>query len=266
MEVGFGRGVGRKGNGMMRERMKTEEKMRWNTMTLEFESRPCNESFARVSAAAFLAQLNPTVEEVADVKTAISEAVTNAMIHGYRQEKGKIQMKCVLDLEEKVFQVTVKDTGVGIENVEKAMEPMFTTCPELERSGMGFSFMEAFMDNCKEIQSRIESFEHGNLSLKDEEAFTNHILNCADCREEMEIYYIILYGLEDDNEKRTQNSRYSAYLDAFDFTGLVEQKLKDSEAKCLFLRQWTHFTRVRYIFVSTVMVLTALLLIIIKFF
>ena len=235
-------------------------------MTLEFESRPCNESFARVSAAAFLAQLNPTVEEVADVKTAISEAVTNAMIHGYRQEKGKIQMKCVLDLEEKVFQVTVKDTGVGIENVEKAMEPMFTTCPELERSGMGFSFMEAFMDNCKEIQSRIESFEHGNLSLKDEEAFTNHILNCADCREEMEIYYIILYGLEDDNEKRTENSRYSAYLDAFDFTGLVEQKLKDSEAKCLFLRQWTHFTRVRYIFVSTVMVLTALLLIIIKFF
>ena len=235
-------------------------------MTLEFESRPCNESFARVSAAAFLAQLNPTVEEVADVKTAISEAVTNAMIHGYRQEKGKIQMKCVLDLEEKVFQVTVKDTGVGIENVEKAMEPMFTTCPELERSGMGFSFMEAFMDNCKEIQSRIESFEHGNLSLKDEEAFTNHILNCADCREEMEIYYIILYGLEDDSEKRTENSRYSAYLDAFDFTGLVEQKLKDSEAKCLFLRQWTHFTRVRYIFVSTVMVLTALLLIIIKFF
>lgn len=87
MEVGFGRGVGRKGNGMMRERMKTEEKMRWNTMALEFESRPCNESFARVSAAAFLAQLNPTVEEVADVKTAISEAVTNAMIHGYRQEK-----------------------------------------------------------------------------------------------------------------------------------------------------------------------------------
>ena len=84
-------------------------------MTLEFESRPCNESFARVSAAAFLAQLNPTVEEVADVKTAISEAVTNAMIHGYRQEKGKIQMKCMLDLEEKVFQVTVKDTGVRIE-------------------------------------------------------------------------------------------------------------------------------------------------------
>ena len=76
------------------------------------------------------------------------------MIHGYRQEKGKIQMKCVLDLEEKVFQVTVKDTGVGIENVEKAMEPMFTTCPELERSGMGFSFMEAFMDSV-EVESEL---------------------------------------------------------------------------------------------------------------
>ena len=74
---------------MMRETMKTEEKTRWNTMILEFESRPCNESFARVSAAAFLAQLNPTVEEVADVKTAISEAVTNAMIHGYQKKRGE---------------------------------------------------------------------------------------------------------------------------------------------------------------------------------
>ena len=138
MEVGFGRGVGRKGNGMMRERMKTEEKMRWNTMTLEFESRPCNESFARVSAAAFLAQLNPTVEEVADVKTAISEAVTNAMIHGYRQEKGKIQMKCVLDLEEKVFQVTVKDTGVGIENVRRRWSRCLR--PARSWSGRGWGF------------------------------------------------------------------------------------------------------------------------------
>ena len=80
------------------------------------------------------------------------------------------------------------------------------------------------------------------------------------------LYYIISYGLDDDNEKEIKNCRYSQYLDAFDFTGLVEQKLKDSEDKCLFLRQWTHFTRVRYIFVSIVMILTALLLIIIKFF
>lgn len=137
----------------MRVRVETEEKTRWNTMTLEFESYPCNESFARVSAAAFLAQLNPTVEEVADVKTAISEAITNAMIHGYQKKIGKIRMKCVLDRQEKEFQVTVKDTGVGIEDVEKAMEPMFTTCPELERSGMGFSFMEAFMDEL-EVRSQ----------------------------------------------------------------------------------------------------------------
>ena len=107
------------------------------------------------------------------------------------------------------------------------------------------------MDNCKEIQNMIDSFEHGNLSLKSEE---------------MEIYYIILYGLDDDNEKSIENSSYSEYLDAFDFTGLVEQKLKDSEARCLFLRQWSHFTRVRYLFVTAVMILTALLLIIIKFF
>ena len=77
---------------------------------------------------------------------------------------------------------------------------------------------------------------------------------------------IILYGLDDDNEKSIENSSYSEYLDAFDFTGLVEQKLKDSEARCLFLRQWSHFTRVRYLFVTAVMILTALLLIIIKFF
>ena len=82
----------------------------------------------------------------------------------------------------------------------------------------------------------------------------------------MEIYYIILYGLDDDNEKSIENSSYSEYLDAFHFTGLVEQKLKDSEARCLFLRQWSHFTRVRYLFVTAVMILTALLLIIIKFF
>ena len=235
-----------------------------NEMKIEFDSRSCNEGFIRVAVSAFMTQLNPTLEEVADVKTAVSEAVTNCIVHAYDGKVEKITVSC--HIEGNALCLSVKDTGCGIPDIEKAMEPLFTTRPEMERSGMGFSFMEAFMDNCKEIQSRIESFEHGNLSLKDEEAFTNHILNCADCREEMEIYYIILYGLEDDSEKRTENSRYSAYLDAFDFTGLVEQKLKDSEAKCLFLRQWTHFTRVRYIFVSTVMVLTALLLIIIKFF
>ena len=121
------------------------------------------------------------------------------------------------------------------------------------------------MDNCKEIQSRIESFEHGNLSLKDEEAFTNHILNCADCREEMEIYYIILYGLEDDNEKRTENSRYSAYLDAFDFTGLVSRSLRTVRLNVVF-KTMDSFYQGKIYFCFYIMVLTALLLIIIKFF
>ena len=129
---------------MMRERMKTEEKMRWNTMTLEFESRPCNESFARVSAAAFLAQLNPTVEEVADVKTAVSEAVTNAIIHGYDGKPGKVKIHSWI--EENTIWIEVADQGVGIGDVNRAMEPLFTTRPEMERSGMGFAFMEAFMD------------------------------------------------------------------------------------------------------------------------
>jgi len=127
--------------------MKTEEKMRWNTMTLEFESRPCNESFARVSAAAFLAQLNPTVEEVADVKTAVSEAVTNAIIHGYEKRQGKIRIFC--RISENQFFMEVSDKGKGILNVEEAMQPMYTTKPEEDRSGMGFAFMEAFMDEVK---------------------------------------------------------------------------------------------------------------------
>lgn len=115
-----------------------------NEMQIVFDSRSSNESFARVSVAAFLTSLNPTVEEVADVKTAVSEAVTNAIIHGYENEVHKIIIQC--KTEEDTFYLEVIDHGKGIENVEKAMEPLFTTKPELERSGMGFSFMEAFMD------------------------------------------------------------------------------------------------------------------------
>ena len=113
-------------------------------MQIVFDSRSSNESFARVSVAAFLTSLNPTVEEVADVKTAVSEAVTNAIIHGYENKVYKIIIQC--KTEEDTFYLEVIDHGKGIENVEKAMEPLFTTKPELERSGMGFSFMEAFMD------------------------------------------------------------------------------------------------------------------------
>ena len=115
-----------------------------NEMELIFDSKSVNEGFARVAVAAFMTQLNPTLEEVADVKTAVSEAVTNAIIHGYEKEIEKIRIYC--RLEEQMLYIEIEDHGKGIEDVEKAMQPLFTSKPELERSGMGFSFMEAFMD------------------------------------------------------------------------------------------------------------------------
>ena len=111
-----------------------------NEMELIFDSLSANEGFARVAVAAFMTQLNPTVEEVADVKTAISEAVTNAVIHGYENE-----IRC--NIKEQTLYIEVEDRGRGIADVQKAMEPLFTTKPEMDRSGMGFSFMEAFMDH-----------------------------------------------------------------------------------------------------------------------
>lgn len=121
-----------------------------NEMEIRFDSRSENEGFARVAVAAFMTQLNPTVEEVADVKTAVSEAVTNAIIHGYEGEVKKVTIRC--RIEENVFVVEVSDRGKGIENIEEAMQPMFTTLPEQDRSGMGFAFMEAFMDSL-EVES-----------------------------------------------------------------------------------------------------------------
>lgn len=116
-----------------------------NEMRVEFDARSVNEGFARVTVAAFLTQLNPTLDEIADVKTAVSEAVTNAIIHGYENREGVVYMTC--RLHEDTAVITVEDKGVGMEDVKKAMEPFFTTKPELERSGMGFAFMEAFMDS-----------------------------------------------------------------------------------------------------------------------
>ncbi len=113
-------------------------------MKLEFDSIPSNESFARVVVAAFLTRLNPTMEEVADIKTAISEAVTNAIIHGYQNEIHKILIEAAVEGD--TLEVSVQDFGVGIADVKKAMEPLYTTRGDLERSGMGFVFMEAFMD------------------------------------------------------------------------------------------------------------------------
>lgn len=115
-----------------------------NQMTVEFDSISKNESFARVVVAAFVSRLNPTLEEVADIKTAVSEAVTNSIIHGYEKGDGRIRIET--RIVEDTVTVVVTDYGVGIPDIEKAMEPMYTSKPELERSGMGFAFMEAFMD------------------------------------------------------------------------------------------------------------------------
>lgn len=119
-------------------------------MTMKMESRSENEEFARVVVAVFAARLDPTVEEIDDIKTAVSEAVTNAVIHGYRNGEGVITLEAAV--EENILTLTVSDEGVGIADVEQAMEPMFTTEPE-ERSGMGFSFMEAFMDQVEVISA-----------------------------------------------------------------------------------------------------------------
>ena len=115
-----------------------------NQVTLEFPSRSANESFARTAAACFAAQLDPTLEEVNDIKTAVSEAVTNAIVHGYPDAIGGVTLKLRV-LAGNVLELTVKDHGRGIPDVDKARQPMFTTGGE-ERSGMGFTIMESFMD------------------------------------------------------------------------------------------------------------------------
>ena len=120
------------------------EKRTINHMQIEFDAISENEQLARLAVAAFITPLNPTLEEMSDVKTAISEAVTNAIIHGYEQEKGKVCIRCTLRGD--LLEVEVEDWGKGIVDVEQAMEPMYTSKPEADRSGMGFSFMEAFMD------------------------------------------------------------------------------------------------------------------------
>ena len=115
-----------------------------NYVTLEFLSRSSNEGFARVAAAGFAAQLDPTLDELGDIKRAVSEAVTNAIVHGYPDQLGKIVMKLKL-LENNTLEITVRDWGKGIEDIQQARQPLFTTGGE-ERSGMGFTIMESFMD------------------------------------------------------------------------------------------------------------------------
>lgn len=116
-----------------------------NEMSLQFSALSQNESFARVTVAAFIAQLDPTMDELTEIKTVVSEAVTNAIIHGYENSPEGIVYISV-SIEDSLIDLTIKDNGVGIADVEEARQPLFTTKPELERSGMGFTIMENFMD------------------------------------------------------------------------------------------------------------------------
>ena len=121
-----------------------------NEMKIEFLSKSNNEAFARISVAAFVAQLDPTLEEIADIKTAVSEAVTNSIIHGYEEQLGIVKLICKIR-DNEIF-IEISDTGKGIENVEIAKQPLYTTKANLERSGMGFTIMESFMDDV-EVES-----------------------------------------------------------------------------------------------------------------
>ena len=142
------------GENRQRRKKREERKMGRERIRLEMDSLSRNEEFARVVAAVFMSRLNPTLEEVDDVRTAVSEAVTNAVIHGYNGGEGIISMELEADVESRRLYIWVRDTGRGIADVKKAMEPMFTTDPSGERSGMGFSFMEAFMDRL-EVESAL---------------------------------------------------------------------------------------------------------------
>ena len=121
-------------------------------MQVIFDAKSENEGLARMLVTAFMSEMNPTLEQIADVKTAVSEAVTNAIIHGYDNEEESVCLSCDRDGQQLV--VSVEDKGIGIGDVEQAMQPFYTTKPQLERSGMGFAFMEAFMDRI-EVRSAV---------------------------------------------------------------------------------------------------------------
>ena len=125
-----------------------------NEMKLSFESRSCNESFARTSVAAFIAVLDPTVEEISDIKTAVSEAVTNCIVHGYKNGIGIVYIHAKIFEGNRVV-INIKDKGCGVPDIKKAMEPLYTTCDTGERAGLGFSIMDSFMDKLK-VRSVLE--------------------------------------------------------------------------------------------------------------
>ncbi|MEE1319355.1 MAG: anti-sigma F factor [Ruminococcus sp.] len=119
-----------------------------NEMSINFPSKSCNEAFARSVVAAFVMNLDPTINELSDIKTAVSEAVTNCIVHGYRRNDGMIYIKGKITDTNKVI-IKIRDKGCGIEDVKKAMEPLFTTAPEEERAGLGFAVMQSFCDKVK---------------------------------------------------------------------------------------------------------------------
>lgn len=123
-----------------------------NEMKTEFLSKSSNEAFARISVAAFVAQLDPTLEEIADIKTSVSEAVTNSIIHGYEEQLGIVKLTCKIRDNEIIIEIS--DSGKGIENIEIAKQPLYTTKANLERAGMGFTIMESFMDDV-EVESAL---------------------------------------------------------------------------------------------------------------
>lgn len=118
-----------------------------NKMQLEILSKSNNEAFARITVAAFAAQLDPTIEELSDIKTSVSEAVTNSIIHGYENKEGIIRISAYI--YENIIRIEISDQGNGIEDINTAKQPLYTTKPELERSGMGFTIMDSFMDSLK---------------------------------------------------------------------------------------------------------------------
>ena len=123
-----------------------------NEMNLQFSALSQNESFARVTVAAFITQLDPTLDELTEIKTVVSEAVTNAIIHGYENNSEGIVYISVL-LEDQTVTLTIRDEGVGIADLDEAMQPLYTSKPDLERSGMGFTIMENFMDQCEVVST-----------------------------------------------------------------------------------------------------------------
>ena len=149
-----------------------------NEMKLEFLSKSSNEAFARITVAAFASQLDPTIEELADIKTAVSEAVTNCIIHGYENRIGVVKIyACLIENE---IKIEISDNGKGIENIEMAKEPLYTTKPNLERSGMGFTIMESFMD-FMEVESIVGIGTKITMKKKIKKAENTNTIESKEC-------------------------------------------------------------------------------------